>query len=95
MAVRDFKSFVPPRDVPMLGEPGKVVGLTLLVSILCNQCDGPHEPILLVAPMDQKAVCPVCGALYGLDAVAWDRAKPLPRIVLNSSPPAAQDTHVQ
>jgi hypothetical protein len=71
-------------EIPVLGEPAKVTGLTILVSVICNQCPA-QSPLILVGA--QRTGCPACGALYGLDAVQWDRHQPVPKVILNSTRP--------
>jgi hypothetical protein len=83
-----FRPFPTPTapPVPILGEPAKVLGILVLVTVACNQCARP-SPIILAGA--QQAGCPHCGAVYGLDRVLWDRRDSVPKITLNSTPSQA------
>ena len=72
--------------VPLLGEPAKVVQLTVLVVIECNQCEA-HSRLTLID--GQSAVCTHCGAMYQADRVTWDRRVAVPSIALTASRPVA------
>lgn len=70
----------PHPEIPVVGEPAKVTGLAILVTIVCNQCDAGTSLILVG---EQQVACSACGAVYGLDAVRWDRREPHPHITFN------------
>lgn len=74
------------RHIPRLDEPGKVMGLTLIVSVQCA-CGAPTLIGLLNA---QPAVCDLCGAVFSVDAVTWNKESPTPKIALRASPSRAQ-----
>jgi hypothetical protein len=77
-------------DIPILQrsamEPARVVSLTILVTVHCQQCLSTDDLVLVNA---QPAVCPSCGALLSLDRVTWDNVQQ-PSIALSASRPVAQ-----
>ncbi len=74
------------RQIPRLDEPATVTGLTIVVGILCKQCDATSAIGLLNG---QPAVCESCGAVYSLDAVAWEKGAAAPQVRLSASPSRA------
>ena len=72
------------REVPRIGDPAKLLGLTIVVVAECQQCPA-HEQLALVNA--QTAVCPSCGATVGMDHLEWDRHQPVPTITLNATRP--------
>jgi hypothetical protein len=68
-------------------EPATVVGLMIVVSVRCRQCDAPDLIGLLNA---QKAACDTCGAVISLDAVEWDTRAATPRVALSATPSRAR-----
>ena len=69
--------------VPILGSPARVLGMTLIVVVQCDQCDG-HDELALVNA--QPAVCPTCGALVSLERIQWSKDS-VPKIELQASRP--------
>ena len=74
-----------PTAIPILNEPAKVLTLTILVGVMCQQCDSGSRLALV---NEQPAVCPNCGALIALDVVHWEKGQPTPQITLSTSPPS-------
>ena len=71
--------------IPILNEPAKVLTLTILVGVTCQQCEAGSRLALV---NEQPAVCPGCGALIALDVVQWERGQPTPQITLSTSLPS-------
>ena len=75
------------RAIPTLNEPAQVVGITVLVSVQCRQCDSPD---LIGLINGQKAVCETCGAVLNLDALSWRNGDPHPQVALSAAPSRAK-----
>lgn len=71
-------------DVPILGQPARVEGMTLVVVVVCLQCPAGEMLALVNA---QPAVCPSCGARVSLNSLDWDAANPVPRISMSATRP--------
>ena len=69
----------------IVGEPARVVSLTMLVVVECRQCAGRHQMTLINL---QPACCPSCGAVYELERVVWSAQEAIPKISLSASPPS-------
>lgn len=81
----------PMRDhgsIPRLDEPAKVLGLTVLVAVECQQCEAPRGQVCLVNA--QPAACPKCGAILEAERVTWDSRQPIPSIAISASPSRAK-----
>lgn len=74
------------RSIPRLDEPATVLGLTILVSVQCKQCESEEAIGLINA---QPAVCQGCGAVISVDAVRWAKGSTAPQITLSASPSRA------
>lgn len=70
-------------NIPLLGAPAKVLGMTIIVVVECQQCNSKEQIALVNA---QPAVCPGCSALLAMDRVQWDKHNPTPKIAISASP---------
>lgn len=77
--------FLKRAPVPTIGEPAKVMGMTIIVVVTCQRCQAGEDLALVNA---QPATCPSCGSTVALDRVTWDKDKPRPFIELSATPAA-------
>ena len=82
--IRELPDF---KTIPRLDEPAKICGLTVLVSVQCNECGSPQQIGLINA---QKGVCEGCGAVFNLERVSWRKDSPMPKIELSATPSRAK-----
>lgn len=77
----DFRKLGP--NIPTIGDPAKVEGMTVIVVVTCMQCQARNQLGLLNS---QPAICPTCGARVSIKSISWDVANNgIPKIHLDAT----------